>query len=137
MQKKNFIILAVILLIAAGGVLLGNNSMNTIKSTSNPPIDETYTAHVKIEVSPDTWCVANCIDKVVVTNSKGEVQTQDFVYDTWEYNFYFKAPLENGWLAAGLTLIPNCCPNFDYDPDYATGSWYANDYQILTIKINN
>ncbi len=137
MKKKSFIIIAAILLMAAGGILLGNNSMNTTKSTSNPPMDGIYIVHVIIDASADTWCLANCVEKVVVSNSKGEVQEQDFVYNTWEYDFYFKAPLENGWLAAGLILIPNCCPNFDYDPGYATGSWYANDYQILIIRINN
>jgi len=134
---KKIILVIAALVIVGGGLFLGFGSAKA-DSPSAPlasPPPGYFTVIVNIDASVDRECLENCIDQVVFWRSDGSPQYQAFVYNTWQYTFYSRAPF-TGTLWAAVTTLQNCGCTLTITPGTEYGTWEEYGYVYLTVSID-
>jgi hypothetical protein len=136
-MKKIFLVIAA-LAIVCGGLFLGFRSAKA-DSPSAPqvaPMPGYFQVIVNVQATVDRECLESCLSNVALWTSGGSIQFQPFVYGTWEYYFWVRAPF-TGTLIAVVTSTQNCGCNLLIGEGSASGSWFDNSPPVpLIVTIN-
>ena len=135
-MKKIVIIAAIMFVaIAAGSFVLFNGTAKA-DAPSAPPVPPPgyFTVIVHVQATVDQECLEKCLDQVALWRSDGAIQYQPFVYNTWYYTFYSRAPFA-GTLWAGVTTKPNCAC-LTIVAATVTSRWTQTDIVYMTIYVD-
>lgn len=136
-MKKILLVIAALVMVG-GGLFLGFRPVKA-ESPAAPQValmPGYFQVIVNVQATVDRECLESCLSNVVLWTSGGSIQYQPFVYGTWQYDFWVRAPF-TGTLIAVVTSTQNCGCNLLIGEGTASGTWYENSPPVyLTVTIN-